>query len=65
MTTGMVFRPDRSQAARLPKEFRVEDDKAHARRQGRVIVLEPLPNDGTWLDTSVRDIGGAFGEHYE
>jgi antitoxin VapB len=65
MTTGMVFRPDRSQAAHLPKEFRVEDDKFRIRRQGRAAVLEPLPNDGTWLDTSVRDIASAFGEHYE
>jgi len=36
-----VFWTGRSQAVRLPKEFRVECDTVLVRREGEAIVLEP------------------------
>lgn len=36
-----VFWTGRSQAVRLPKEFRVESDTVLVRREGNAIVLEP------------------------
>jgi antitoxin VapB len=37
-----VFWTGRSQAVRLPKEFRVEGEELSVRRQGRALVLEPV-----------------------
>ncbi len=37
-----VFMTGRSQAVRLPKEFRVQGDRVRVRREGDRIVLEPL-----------------------
>ena len=36
-----VFWTGRSQAVRLPKEFRVDSDTVLVRREGSAIVLEP------------------------
>ncbi len=36
-----VFWTGRSQAIRLPKEFRFETDTVLVRRQGRAVVVEP------------------------
>jgi antitoxin VapB len=42
-----LFRSGGSQAVRLPKEYRFEDsDEVLVRRQGRRVVLEPVPK--TW-----------------
>ena len=47
-----VFWNGRSQAVRLPKEFRFEGDEVLVRREGEAVVLEPLPRrdwpDGFW-----------------
>ncbi|HLA79580.1 MAG TPA: type II toxin-antitoxin system VapB family antitoxin [Vicinamibacteria bacterium] len=42
MITAKLFRNGRSQAVRLPKEFRFEGDEVSIRREGRRVVLEPL-----------------------
>ena len=42
MATAKLFRNGRSQAVRLPKEFRFEGDEVAIRREGRRVVLEPL-----------------------
>lgn len=42
MTTAKLFRNGRSQAVRLPKEFRFEGDAVAIRREGQRVVLEPL-----------------------
>jgi antitoxin VapB len=49
MATAKVFWSGRSQAVRLPKEFRVEGDEVRIRREGNTIVLEPIPSDWAWL----------------
>jgi antitoxin VapB len=50
MATAKVFWSGRSQAVRLPKEFRVEGDEVRIHRQGNQIILEPIPKDWAWLD---------------
>jgi len=40
-----LFRNGRSQAVRLPKEFRFEGDQVRVRRVGEGVLLEPLITD--------------------
>lgn len=40
-----VFWTGRSQAVRLPREFRVQGDRVRVRRVGRGILLEPVEAD--------------------
>lgn len=54
MNTAKVFWTGRSQAVRLPKEFRLAGTSVRIRRRGAAIVLEPLPRDWTWLDSLSR-----------
>jgi virulence-associated protein VagC len=42
MATAKLFRNGRSQAVRLPKEFRFEGDEVSIRKEGSRVVLEPL-----------------------
>lgn len=37
-----VFRTGRSQAVRLPKEFRFDGDTVLVRREGNSVILEPV-----------------------
>jgi antitoxin VapB len=41
MKTAKVFRSGNSQAVRIPKEFRLDDDEVEIRRRGKTLVLEP------------------------
>ena len=41
-TTAKIFRNGRSQAVRLPKEFRFEGEEVRIRRRGRQVILEPV-----------------------
>ena len=42
MATAKLFRNGRSQAVRLPKEFRFQGDELSIRREGEAVILEPL-----------------------
>ena len=42
MTTAKLFRNGRSQAVRLPREFRFEGDRVRVRRSGRGVLVEPM-----------------------
>jgi antitoxin VapB len=45
-----LFQNGRSQAVRLPREFRFEGDRVRVRRVGRGVLLEPIaPDVATWL----------------
>jgi len=45
-----LFRNGRSQAVRLPKEFRFEGDEVRIRRMGNGVLLEPKEVDvKAWL----------------
>ncbi len=41
MATAELFRNGRSQAVRLPKEFRFDGEEVSIRRAGKRVVLEP------------------------
>lgn len=43
--TAKVFWNGRSQAVRLPKEFRLPGDRVRVRRAGRGVLLEPMVTD--------------------
>ncbi len=49
-----IFRTGRSQAVRLPKEFRFAGDTVLVRRRGSAVILEP---DG-WPDGYVLSFAG-------
>jgi antitoxin VapB len=45
-----LFRNGRSQAVRLPQEFRFEGDRVRIRRLGQGVLLEPMaPSIADWF----------------
>lgn len=48
--TAKLFRNGRSQAVRLPREFRFEGDRVQIRRVSEGVLLEPLiPDAQQWF----------------
>jgi len=43
--TAKLFKHGRSQAVRLPKEFRMAGSQVRVRRIGRGVLLEPIEHD--------------------
>ncbi|WP_395689044.1 antitoxin [Caenimonas koreensis] len=60
MDTAKVFWSGRSQAVRLPKEFRFEGNEVRIRRHGAGVILEPIPQDWAWLDALTGQIDADF-----
>ena len=60
METAKVFWSGRSQAVRLPKNFRFAGDEVRIRRQGAAVVLEPVANDWAWLDAMTGPLDADF-----
>jgi antitoxin VapB len=50
-----IFKHGRSQAVRLPKEFRMSGTEVRVRRVGRGVLLEPIERD-------IKDIEAIFAE---
>jgi antitoxin VapB len=50
MDNAKVFWSGRSQAVRLPKEFRFDTDEVRIRKHGNAVILEPITTDWAWLD---------------
>lgn len=50
MDIAKIFWSGRSQAVRLPKEYRFASAEVRIRRQGNAVVLEPIQKDWAWLD---------------
>lgn len=44
-----LFQTGRSQAVRLPKEFRFTGNEVHIRKVGTGVILEPIEKDWEWL----------------
>ncbi len=44
--TAKIFKHGRSQAVRLPKEFRLPGKEVRIRRLGRGVLLEPINRGG-------------------
>ncbi len=60
METAKVFWSGRSQAVRLPKEFRVDGDEVRIRRRGAAVILEPIAVDWAWLDALCGPVDADF-----
>jgi antitoxin VapB len=50
METAKLFWSGRSQAVRLPKDFRFRGKEVRIRRHGSAVILEPVAEDWSWLD---------------
>jgi len=51
-----LFRNGRSQAVRLPQEFRFQGDRVKVRRVGRGVLLEPFVADpAKWFEEMDRE----------
>ena len=59
-STAKVFMTGRSQAVRLPKEFRFTCDEVRIRKEGDAVILEPLSGDWSWLDAIKRPVDEDF-----
>ena len=55
-----IFWNGRSQAVRLPREFRFEGGEVEISREGRRVILEPAEPERDWID----DIAGKFDEDF-
>jgi len=56
-----LFRNGRSQAVRLPREFRFEGDAVRVRRVPEGVLLEPLiPDVAKWFAELDRAAGASF-----
>jgi antitoxin VapB len=60
MERAKLFWSGRSQAVRLPKQFRFEGEEVRIRRHGSAVILEPVPEDWGWLDA----ISGTLDEDF-
>jgi len=49
VSVAKVFMTGRSQAVRLPKEFRFQTDSVRIKAEGSRVILEPIENDWSWL----------------
>jgi len=56
MSTAKLFWSGRSQAVRLPKDFRFAGEEVRIRRSGAAVILEPIPDDWRWLDAIVGEL---------
>ncbi len=55
-----IFMNGRSQAVRLPKEFRFDSGEVGIRKEGNAVILEPVAEDWAWLDDIERPVDGDF-----
>jgi len=60
METAKIFWSGRSQAVRLPKDFRFDTEEVRIRRHGCSVVLEPIAHDWGWLDQIVGPVDEDF-----
>jgi antitoxin VapB len=69
MATAKVFMHGRSQAVRLPKQFRFEGTEVRVSRQGNRVILEPLeaaPDDPAAFWAAIDAVaGGDFPEMWD
>jgi len=69
VATAKLFWSGRSEAVRVPKEFRFRGEDVRIRRHRNAVVLEPLEEGWGWLDAIVGklfdDFVGAVNERPE
>ena len=62
MATAKLFWSGRSQAVRLPKDFRFDSGEVRIRRHGGAVILEPIANDWNWLDRLIGPVDDDFAQ---
>jgi antitoxin VapB len=62
MSTAKIFWSGRSQAVRLPKDFRFDTDEVRIRRRGATVILEPVARDWAWLEPLFGPVDDDFAE---
>jgi antitoxin VapB len=60
MEKAKLFWSGRSQAVRLPKDFRFQGDEVRIRRRGSAVILEPVGDNWSWLDAIVGKLDDDF-----
>ena len=62
-----LFMSGRSQAIRLPKEFRMEGEEVNIQRSGNVLIITPKPLQESWDDwyESFNKMSGVLPEREE
>jgi antitoxin VapB len=60
MKTAKLFWSGRSQAVRLPKDFRLRGKEVLIRRHGSAVILEPVAEDWSWLDAIAEKLDDDF-----
>ena len=60
--TAKLFKSGRSQAVRLPKEFRFQGKEVRIRRHGRGVLLEPMDIDLDAIFAKIDSYGVKFPE---
>jgi antitoxin VapB len=60
MERAKIFWSGRSQAVRLPKDFRFQGEEVRIRRHGSAVILEPMAEDWAWLDAIVSKLDEDF-----
>ena len=63
--TAKLFKHGRSQAVRLPKEFRMAGTEVRVRRVGRGVLLEPIDRDLKDIAAIFAEIDRMGGVHFE
>ena len=59
--TAKLFWSGRSQAVRLPRDFRFSGKEVRIRRHGAAVILEPVAEDWSWLDAIAGQLDDDFG----
>ncbi len=57
-TIAKLFKNGRSQAVRLPREFRFEGEQVRIRRVGRGVLIEPMVTDASVWFAELDRLGG-------
>jgi len=58
--TAKLFWSGRSQAVRLPKEFRFTGEQVRIRKHGSAVILEPVVSNWAWLDAIAMPLDDDF-----
>ena len=62
MGIAKIFWSGRSQAVRLPKDFRFDAGEVRIRRQGSAVILEPVADGWAWLEPLIGPVDDDFAE---
>lgn len=60
MDTAKIFWSGRSQAVRLPKDFRFDVSEVSIKRRGGAVILEPIADNWDWLDAAAGKLDHDF-----